>query len=102
MTKYSAGEWEVRGTSVLAGGIRISQSGYRGAACVQAERDFEEMRKANARLIAASPLMLEALEKFVVFHNADHDHIPAWELQSMYDAAINAAKDVIKKATGDE
>lgn len=100
--KYSKCPWVAKGRTVHADGIRISQSGFRGAASVQAERAYDEMLKANAKLIAASPLMLEALEKFVVFHNADHDHIPAWELQSMYDAAINAAKDVIKKATGDE
>jgi len=93
MTKYSAGEWEVRGTSVLAGGIRISQSGYRGAACVQVERAFEETRKANARLISMSPKMLKFIKKYADVVKI-HD-------QDVYDMYLEAL-DLIQKATGDE
>lgn len=52
-------------------------------------------------LLITAPDLLDALEKFVAFHKADHEQLCTAQLQALYDSAINAAKDAIQKATGE-
>lgn len=61
--KHSKSPWIAKGRTVHADGVRISQSGFRGAASVQVERAYDEMLKANAKLIASAPTMLETLKR---------------------------------------
>src|SRR5690554_1887098 len=59
-----------------------------------------EQVEANARLIAAAPDLLAALQKFVAFHDADHENGDQSEIQQLYDAAIESARAAIAKAGG--
>ena len=52
---------------------------------------------ANAKLIAASPDLLAALQKFVNWHYMDHETITGVEVQKAYDQAIDAAKSALRK-----
>lgn len=49
----------------------------------------------TSSLIAAAPKMKDALRKFVAYHDADHESMSPEEIQAMYDAAIDAAKDAL-------
>lgn len=53
----------------------------------------------DASVITASLELLEALRKFVAWHDMDHETLTGVELQKAYDEAIDAAKSAIKKAT---
>lgn len=55
--------------------------------------------EANARLIAAAPLMLEACELFAAYDDADPDDFE--ELVLMYAKAIDAIRAAIAAATGE-
>lgn len=61
MSKHTPGPWELKRVSVIAGGIRISQSGYIGGQSQSVIEAAERTREANAKLIAAAPDMLAAL-----------------------------------------
>jgi hypothetical protein len=60
--------------------------------------------KENARLIAAAPDLLEALQKFVAWSNAEanHEGTTFWERVEMLRELDSAAAAAIAKATGGE
>jgi len=53
--------------------------------------------KADAKLIAAAPDLLEALQKFAAWHDMDHETMTGVEVQTAYDQAIDAAKSALRK-----
>jgi hypothetical protein len=59
-------------------------------------KDIDE-QQANAKLMAASPELLEALKKFVAWHDMDHETMTGVEVQTAYDQAIDAAKSALRK-----
>lgn len=68
---YTPGPWKLKHTSVHAGGIKIYQTGYCGAASVEHEMAAQETRKANARLIAQAPEMFELLQRIRQWDHLD-------------------------------
>jgi hypothetical protein len=62
-------------------------------------REAEETR-ANASLIAAAPELLEALEKFVKYNDAEHMNDVSMMLQ--YADALECGRAAIAKATGEQ
>lgn len=104
MSKHTPGPWEVRIPSstaarhpvyIVGGDLILAAISVPGGA-------YEDLRvaHANARLIAAAPAMLEALEEMLEVHGVRWEHvrggssIPAsWvELSDKARAAIKAAK----------
>jgi hypothetical protein len=59
----------------------------------------DDEHRANARLIAASPDLMNALQKFVAWHDMDHEAMTGVEVQQAYDQAIDTAKAALFKAT---
>lgn len=57
----------------------------------------DDEHRANARLIAAAPELLEALQRFVAWHDMDHETMTGVEVQTAYGQAIDAAKSVLRK-----
>ncbi len=98
---HTPGPWRVSnngvGMSVSAGGIRISQSGYVGAACMQTQQADIERRNANARLIAAAPELLEALESVLCLARLKWGN-----LDKDANVVFESAESLIKKAKGGE
>lgn len=70
---HTPGPWIVKGTSINAGGISIRQHVGPGAQCAQVQQAQQETLKANARLIAAAPEMLEALRNLSDLHKITVD-----------------------------
>jgi len=68
-------------------------SGERVCSVAQWSADVEA---ADARLIAAAPDMLEALRMLIAWEDDAHDTSPT----SQYNAAVQAARAAIAKATG--
>jgi hypothetical protein len=64
------------------------------AVCMKPDDDYEGAKnwKANARLIAAAPELLEALQAFVDYHSTDYEDIPEME----------QAHRIIAKAKGED
>jgi hypothetical protein len=111
MSKHTPGPWEVDGTKSLgAYGVWTAYGdhpGYDGSLfpsriCSVLDRDFpknddRERRDANARLIAAAPMLLDELKNIA---NAD---VSKWnpDTQHMFKEWAQArARDAIRKATG--
>lgn len=65
MRKHTPGPWTYKRFCVHAQGIRISQSGYVGAASCSAEMAADQERIANARLISAAPDLLAACKEII-------------------------------------
>lgn len=90
MLKPSAGPWKITHTALM--GFRVSDSTGWGVASVLKDTNDE----ANARLIAAAPQMLEALEAVAPFlHWLDQEqgiHLAGDMLHGNILAAIKAAK----------
>lgn len=99
--KHTPGDWGVyiadricpEDTSgkVLAVARHGITTGEEEAVCIIGWAPFSPEDDANARLIAAAPRMFEVLEMFVNSFNKDDDY-----------AAMQAAKQVIAKATGEQ
>ena len=66
-SKHTPGPWKVANNSrsVLAGPVKINQQAGPAAQCAAVEAKNEFTLRANARLIAAAPEMLEALTELV-------------------------------------
>ena len=62
-------------------------------------RTFGDECKANARLIAAAPELLESLKEFVGLANFDADTVP--KTTEEWDAMVAKAEAVIAKAEGE-
>lgn len=58
---------------------------------------MQEGTEDDAALMAASPELKRALQKFVAFHDADHETMSGEEVQSLYDDAIKCAKAALGK-----
>jgi hypothetical protein len=100
MTSHTPGPWEIydcesairvgieggNGTSVVAFGAKGDDAGVWGGTKDQA--------KANARLIASAPELLEALKRLVDLHVATYGLDGAW------DEELNNAQKAIAKAEG--
>ena len=92
MSKPTPGPWTIKyAYNVMAGGRAVANAGIHSNNCD--DRRVEEENKANARLIAAAPELLEALEDIEMETRAGGQ----WTV-----AEINeVAKAAIKKARGE-
>ena len=90
---HTPGEWVVSksGRTVHAGSLNIKQIVGPCAASVAVERANDEILKANARLIAAAPEMLDALEGAL-------ERLESYQIMGPERAAVERA---IKKAKGE-
>jgi hypothetical protein len=79
-TKHTQGEWETQGTAVFSNNKLVAN-------CVSDGIHFTEEDKANAKLIAAAPELLEALIEAV--GHIDSTFYP--ELKQKINNAINRA-----------
>ncbi len=92
MNKFTPGPWRVVGCTVQAGTVE-DRNHVVTARCDEIEEyeDFQGEGPANARLIAAAPELLAALEDLIAPYNASEE----------YQAKIDRARAVIKKAKGE-
>lgn len=91
MSKHTKGPWEVHGDAIMAEPNSHIEDTALGIAYVM-DHDSERpasVTRANARLIAAAPDLLDALIAVVAISDRKHD---AWD----------AAKAAIAKATGEQ
>ena len=79
------------------GAVRSLTCGHLRAAHNYQVDPRDEWTDADLKLISAAPDLLEALQKFVAWHDADHESMKGWEVQEMYDQAIDAAKSALSK-----
>jgi len=87
MLKPSTGPWKLSHTRIQ--GFRVSDSTGWGVAVVLKDTNDE----ANARLIAAAPVMLEALQKILaVKRTVDLNLFNIEEIHSIAEAALRAAE----------
>ena len=99
-TKHTPGPWKaVNGDNDLSGYfIRILSISDAEIAPARAYGDNKEQRQANARLIAAAPELLAALQLVENCNNYTSDGCPvSYELQ----AALTEVRAAIRKATGE-
>ena len=103
-SKQTPGPWQVDGFAVTGPGwVRsLNETGQplkSEPVCRVTAKDDEAVDRANARLIAAAPDMLEALKAFMELANDDTNstdlHI------HLYNVAEAKAKSAIAKAEGD-
>lgn len=110
MSKHTTGKWTVAnsGRSINAPGGKIAANSVAAVHSISHCRGWSSISEleadANARLIAAAPLLLEALES--ILHQAD-DHELAWVVngQAPRDEWITAGtlgQTAITAATGEE
>lgn len=93
MSKHTPGPWKTTHSEV--NGYRVSDSTGWGVAVVLKDTNDE----ANARLIAAAPQMLEALEELVELK--DHRHsLPVEIYQESREKAWNKCRAAIAAAKG--
>lgn len=57
-------------------------------------------QQANARLIAAAPEMLNALQQFISFQDADDNVVSGEQLEQLYNSAIKEARRLVAKHEG--
>ena len=102
MSKHAPGPWKITHTAL--NGYRVSDSTGWGVAVVLKDTNDE----ANARLIAAAPQMLEALERLsnaaTAANHQRHDNpdpVPMFVALGEMLSAIRQADDVIKTAKGE-
>ena len=91
MNKFTPGPWEARGKAIVVRGSPRWNNAYNGRICNvqgagEGDNKINATAQANARLIAAAPQMLEALE--AVVRVADRATVEF----DMARAAIKAAK----------
>ncbi len=100
MSKPTEGPWISYG-----GGKRrwaVGRAGGGHCICEMTRRDGGE-DKANARLIAASPDLLAALERLLRANEADYEHLPDMDVRTAFETnsiAIKQARAAISKAKG--
>ena len=92
MTKHTPGPWEARGKNVCVVGSR-GLNGLSGCICHcqgagEGKSEINDKAKANARLIASAPQMLEAL---TLAHISGKKTMSAIAWQAV-EAALKAAK----------
>lgn len=99
MSKHTPGPWEARGKAIVARGSPRRNNAYNGRICNvqgagEGDNKINATAKANARLIAAAPQMLEALEAAYDHICPDGDPLDAREFEvcGKIEAAIAAAK----------
>ena len=102
MSKHTPGTWAVVGNRTKYVEARlISGLIQEVAACgpTMADEGYGQQQEANARLIAAAPDLLEALQNIADYWNQDQNEA------AMADAcwhAIHTARAAIAKATGEQ
>lgn len=90
-TKHTPGPWMIAGKTVYA----LNEDGYnRFSALVQDAHTKESELVANARLIAAAPELLEALQMLT-------DHVNRY-IYGDDDVLVSNARYAIRKALGEE
>lgn len=90
MGKHTPGPWDRVGTLVYA----LNEDGFnRFCALVQDAHTAKQELEANARLIAAAPELLEALEQFVAWVDAPCE-------SAFSDSQLASARAAIAKAKG--
>lgn len=103
MSAHTPGPWRAVRDEVWVGKSRRVCPRVTAGDSLPLGEDFERA-KANARLMAAAPELLEALEKFIAWSKAESDHkgTTFWErLEMLRDLDASAAA-AIAKATGSE
>lgn len=114
--KHTQGPWEVRcfggqfyvsSVNSVRGSVMPPGGGRQAIASLPraAKKDtpgYHEMFEANARLIAAAPDLLDAVQKFLAWSAAENDHkgTSFWERVEMLRELDDAANAVVAKATG--
>jgi len=93
MTKHTPGPWAVADV----GEVVVCATGRTLCDVYSSFGTGEEQADADARLIAAAPDLLAALEAFV---EAEHAASIGWRAFGMYVDAVDAAKAAIAKARG--
>ena len=94
MSKHNSGPWKITHTAI--NGYRVNDSTGWGVAIVL--KDVND--KANARLIAAAPQMLEALEELVELKDRRHS-LPVEIYQESREKAWNKCRAAIAAAKGE-
>ena len=108
MTKHTPGPWWLQADGA---GWYVECTPERGHSVAYIRSEVAEddpdtpdaEKKANARLIAAAPELLEALQKFVAWSEAERNHegTTFWERVEMLRDLDDAAAAAIAKATGE-
>ena len=93
MSKHNSGPWKITHTAI--NGYRVNDSTGWGVAIVL--KDVND--KANARLIAAAPQMLEALEELVELKDRRHS-LPVEIYQESREKAWNKCRAAIAATKG--
>jgi hypothetical protein len=90
--KHTPGPWVAKGIhAVMSDGFQFKQQTPIGeGSCMQTQQRNRERRESNARLIAASPDLLEALRDMISDRN------------QLSEATVSFAKAAIAKATGED
>jgi hypothetical protein len=101
MSEHTPGPWEARGKAIVVRGSPRWNNAYNGRICNvqgagEGDNKINKAAKANARLIAAAPQMLDALEAVALFlHWLDQEqgiHLAGDMLHGNILEAIKAAK----------
>lgn len=101
MTTHTPGPWRVGGNSVTNGVQIFKDSDYPALSepiCTMPRKGVG--RSANARLIASAPDLLAALQGLFEHCSMVHKRWGDGSNQREADAAIAAAREAIRKATG--
>ena len=93
---HTPGPWEVKGPTQNGHCLRIF-AGDEYVGIIGGSDQPMRVIHANAKLIAAAPELQAALEKFVAWHDMDHERIKPEEVQAAYNKAIDAAKTALRK-----
>jgi len=98
MNEHTPGPWTHEGQGDITG---IEDNGFgRGPVdvCSVYLRTVEGRHEANARLIAAAPDLLEALEAWISYHDDEEDGVDS---MLRYAKAIDMTRAAIARAKGD-
>jgi len=105
-TKHTPGPWEIspKNEAIITGENGDVNIATMWEAFHLDERTGERVEEAyaNARLIAAAPDLLEALENLVFLHTCEQEGIESGQpTPEEWYTAVNAAEKAIQKAKGD-
>lgn len=98
--KHTPGPWGIKKPTDFIGPFQhvVDRSGWIVCNVNNTnEPKFQDEREANARLIAAAPIMFEVLERVAEYFDTDCIAIDA---ETKVDCIHCAVKDALKKATG--